>query len=127
MNKLSAIANMKCPRCYEGNLFSTPNAFNIRHLHDMPNQCSHCGLKFTPEPGFYTGAMYVSYAFSVLLFIAYFFVFMIGFQLKATSFLVLYGLSLLLLFPYLFRYSRTLFLHLFYSYEPKAIETHTKT
>lgn len=33
----------------------------------MPAACPVCGMNFMPEPGFYFGAMYVSYAFTVAL------------------------------------------------------------
>lgn len=31
----------------------------------MNETCPHCGVRLEPEPGFYQGAMYVSYAFTV--------------------------------------------------------------
>lgn len=33
----------------------------------MPDHCPECGLSFMPEPGFYYGAMYVSYALTIAL------------------------------------------------------------
>lgn len=33
----------------------------------MEKTCSSCGQNLEPEPSFYTGAMYVSYAFSVAI------------------------------------------------------------
>ena len=35
----------------------------------MYENCSHCGLKYTREVGFWYGAMYVSYAVSVAIFV----------------------------------------------------------
>ncbi|MBU6274968.1 MAG: DUF983 domain-containing protein, partial [Bacteroidetes bacterium] len=31
----------------------------------MHDDCPHCGFHFEIEPGFFWGAMYISYAFSV--------------------------------------------------------------
>ena len=31
----------------------------------MNETCPHCGVGFEPEPGFYQGAMFVGYAFTV--------------------------------------------------------------
>lgn len=31
----------------------------------MNSTCPHCGVMLQPEPGFYQGAMYVSYAFGL--------------------------------------------------------------
>lgn len=120
MKKSMAILSMKCPRCNEGDLFTNRTIFPLSQLHSMPDRCTSCGLKFNPEPGFYTGAMYVSYAINIALFISSFFVLYIGLKINVVSFLVGYGITLLVLSPYIFRYSRTLFIHLFYSYEPKA-------
>ena len=36
----------------------------------MNPHCDHCGQSFMPEPGFYYGAMYVSYAFYVAVVVA---------------------------------------------------------
>lgn len=127
MKKSMAILSMKCPRCNEGDLFINHSPFPLSQLHRMPDRCTSCGLKFNPEPGFYTGAMYVSYAINIGLFISSFFVLYIGLKINVISFLVGYGLTLLVLSPYIFRYSRTLFIHLFYSYEPKAKEDYLKS
>jgi len=122
-----AILSMQCPRCYEGALFTQQSVFPLSQLHKMPDHCPSCGLKFNPEPGFYTGAMYVSYGLSVGLFILSFFTLYIGFKVHVMTFLMTYGLSLLLLSPFLFRYSRTLYIHLFYSYEPEAKQAYLKS
>lgn len=126
MKKTFAIVQMKCPRCYEGNLYTYRNPLLLSHLHEMPDQCAECGLHFRPEPGFYTGAMYVSYGLSVGLFVLFFFVLHIGLHVDGIPFLLSYGVSMLLLFPFLFRYSRALYIHLFYQYEPGAKERYVR-
>ncbi len=79
----------------------------------MNEYCPHCGLRFEVEPGFFFGAMYISYAFSVALFT------IIGVALSVLGdypiyyYIIAIILSVLLLFPLMFRYSRILFLHLF--------------
>jgi uncharacterized protein (DUF983 family) len=126
MKKTFAIVQMKCPRCYEGHLYTYANPLLLSHLHEMPEQCSECGLHFRPEPGFYTGAMYVSYGLSVGLFVLFFFVLHIALGVDGLAFLLSYGMSMLLLFPFLFRYSRALYIHLFYHYEPDAKARYVK-
>lgn len=118
---------MNCPRCHEGKLFSNKSFLPLGELHKMPDHCSSCGLKFNPEPGFYTGAMYVSYAINVALFIAAFFTMIIALDMDIIPFLVGYGAVLLVLSPLVFRYSRVLYLYLFYSYEPKAKQEYLKS
>jgi uncharacterized protein (DUF983 family) len=77
----------------------------------MPDRCSHCGLNYNPEPGFFYGAMFVSYAiwgwFSIFFCLA--FVFYLGWSVNAT-FALLIGISSLF-FVWLFRISRSLWIH----------------
>lgn len=56
-----AMLGQKCPRCHQGNMF-THGMYNLAHYTEMPLACPVCGLAFEPEPGFYIGAMYISYA-----------------------------------------------------------------
>jgi uncharacterized protein (DUF983 family) len=55
---LLAMRVQKCPRCHQGHLF-THGMYT-----EIPPACPVCGLSFEPEPGFYIGAMYISYAFT---------------------------------------------------------------
>ena len=89
----------------------------------MHENCPACGLKYEREPGFFIGAMYVNYAFSVAIIIA------VGASLTIFKVYNLYifmftvlGIILLLL-PFLFRYSRILYLHWFggVSYDATAL------
>jgi len=73
----------------------------------MPEYCPACGLKFEREPGFYFGAMYVGYAFSVAYLTAVYVAFEVlypGFELWMyfTSAIT----SLLVFTPVIFRVSR---------------------
>jgi uncharacterized protein (DUF983 family) len=50
----------RCPRCGRGPIFRAPLVMN--------EQCPECGLSFgRGEPGYFTGAMYVSYGLSIPL------------------------------------------------------------
>ncbi len=88
--------------------------YDLARYDKMPRACPHCGLVFDIEPGFYTGAMYVSYAFSMIIFLAVgaalFFIFndpSIWIYAACTF------LCTLIIYPLSFRYSRVLYLHLF--------------
>jgi len=59
-----ALLDLRCPRCHEGKLFST-SAFNVTRFAQMPAQCPICAQSFEPEPGFYFGSMYITFAFNV--------------------------------------------------------------
>ena len=119
MNKAGAIISSKCPRCHQGDIFKT-SAFNLLAFYKMNPQCSECGLHYEREPGFFFGAMYISYAFSVAIFVAV----GVGLSFLGDFSLEIYLLAIIgviaLLLPFLFRYSRILFLYLFggVDYEP---------
>ncbi|MDU0371969.1 DUF983 domain-containing protein [Hymenobacter endophyticus] len=63
-----ALLDLRCPRCHQGPLFSYP-AYYITKYAMMPDACPVCAQRYEPEPGFYWGAMFVSYAFSVACFV----------------------------------------------------------
>src|ERR1700758_311318 len=56
-DRLAAIARQRCPVCLEGRMF--------RGLFTMNTTCPVCGHRFEREPGFFQGAMYVSYTLGV--------------------------------------------------------------
>lgn len=57
----------KCPRCHEGDLFVKNNPYDLKFLGKMPSSCPVCGQSYSPEPGFYFGASYVSYALTIVI------------------------------------------------------------
>lgn len=107
---LKDIAQGKCPRCRNGEMFEAP-PYNYLKFHKMHDQCPVCHQTFHPEPGFYFGAMYVSYAFSVawVLGVSLILVATDTFTLVRAS--VIIGLGVILLLPFMFQYSRILFLY----------------
>ena len=107
-----AILQGKCPRCRKGEIFSFPLK-DIRHFSEMNKQCPHCGVWFEPEPGFYQGAMFVSYALIVMLFVVISLALYVCGVRSEIVFAVTSLCSVVLLSPINFRYSRVLFLHLF--------------
>lgn len=67
-SKLYSIILMKCPKCHEGRFFVN-HPYNLSKTGETLKECSVCGQNYSPEPGFYFGAMYVSYALGVALFV----------------------------------------------------------
>src|SRR5262249_28364345 len=60
------IAHQRCPRCRLGQVFKEP-IFRIYALRlpKMYDRCPVCNLKFEREPGYFLGAMYISYIVGV--------------------------------------------------------------
>ena len=109
--------NGKCPRCGQGQVFASTNPFNLRKMNSTNQQCSQCQLDFIPEVGFYWGATYMSYtitvAFSCLTFAISALIF--GLMRSLSLYYVLVnGILLFLLSPLFFRFSRMIWLWLFY-------------
>ncbi len=65
MRKISNVIAGKCPCCHKGDVFEKTTARNIFKIPKMRNNCNSCGYAFTREPGFFFGAMYVSYGLVV--------------------------------------------------------------
>lgn len=80
----------------------------------MHKHCPNCGMRFEIEPGFFIGAMYVSYAMSVgLVFVVGLLVYNIFNDPSLWVYLVAVALMLVALLPATFRYSRVLYLYWF--------------
>ncbi len=108
--------NNKCPRCRQGKIFTEP--LDFKNPLSMPARCQYCDLRTEPEPGFYYGALMVSYIVSsfMLLSITLLLVFYFGWSENAA-----FGLMLFLaVISYLkiLRGSRSMWLHLMVKHDP---------
>lgn len=65
MATIKKILTNKCPNCGEGHIYSDKNIYFNFSNNKMHKECSECGYKFEKEPGFFFGAMYISYALSI--------------------------------------------------------------
>jgi uncharacterized protein (DUF983 family) len=54
----------RCPRCRVGNIFHHSIFLGFPKMHES---CSVCHLRYEREPGYFLGAMYISYALAVPL------------------------------------------------------------
>jgi uncharacterized protein (DUF983 family) len=109
---LQALLKKLCPKCREGRMFKT-SSYNMLHFMEMNERCPHCNVMLEPEPGFYQGAMYVGYAFSVALVVMVSLLVMI-FNIQSTwiSVGIVAALAIITI-PVNFRFSRVLFLYMF--------------
>jgi uncharacterized protein (DUF983 family) len=112
MSRGSALLSGKCPACREGDIFKYPLK-QIKRFAEMNKNCPHCGSTLEPEPGFYFGAMFVSYALSVVLFIAIWLLLYIFWDPSDMMYVIIIGSGAVLFTPVSFRVSRVLFLYWF--------------
>src|SRR5713226_6085669 len=61
---LRSILQQRCPRCRIGGIF---HYSVFRGFPKMCERCSICDLKFEREPGYFLGAMYLSFGLGVLI------------------------------------------------------------
>ncbi|WP_169684495.1 DUF983 domain-containing protein [Marinigracilibium pacificum] len=92
----------------------------------MHDKCSCCGQSFEVEPGFYFGAMYISYAFIVALFVATSLILRVLFDPSLIYYLITLPIVSVILMPLIFRFSRTLYLYLVggIKYDPDRVIQH---
>ena len=100
----------KCPRCRQGKIFKF-SPFNYLKFYKMNDHCPQCGQTFHPEPGFYFGAMYISYAFSVAWFVGATIFLLIIDQFSLKNALIVVSVGIIILLPPIFQYSRILYLY----------------
>ena len=108
-----ALLSLRCPRCHQGKLFSY-SALNLSKFARMPDKCPDCGQTFEPEPGFYFGSMYITFAFNVATVLVVGVLLYYLFNNPDTWVYVTVVTVITLLFtPVILRYSRALMLYLF--------------
>ena len=123
-SKFYSILKGKCPRCHEGDMFENKNPYYLKKTMAMHNECQVCGQKFNPEPGFYFGAMYVSYGIGVALFVATWVAILI--LAPASHPAVIFAWVLVVVFllaPISFRLSRKIWINLFIKYEGDSLKS----
>ncbi len=88
----------------------------------MYEHCPVCGQDYEPEPGFYYGAMFISYIITgwFCLGVVAFFRWILGWSLL-NSFLMLFLIGGVL-FVYFYRLSRAIWLSMNVKYDPKKRE-----
>jgi uncharacterized protein (DUF983 family) len=111
-----SILKCKCPKCREGKVFTQSNAYHPK-FGDTEPTCNNCGLRFEMEQGFWYGAMYISYAFGVAIAIPIMVILSYLTELEIYEIAFIVMLVLILSMPLLFRYSRSVWLHIFVRYD----------
>ncbi len=89
----------------------------------MPSMCPVCQLNYEPEPAFYTGAMYVSYALQVALFTTIYVALRVLFNPSLEVYLAAMISLPVLLAPVTLRLSRSIYINFFHSYQPDRSQT----
>lgn len=113
-----SIFQFKCPHCHEGEFFVDRNPYHLSTAGDLLDRCPVCERAYTPEPGFYYGGMYVAYALAVATGTSIFVATLVlwpSASVAAKAILVVLGL--LVLAPWLYAISKTMWANLFMRYK----------
>ena len=123
--KAYSILKNKCPRCQEGKIFDY-HPYNLLKIGKMKTHCDHCNLKYSREPGFFFGAAYISYMLNVAFGVAGFVATRVLMGPSSWQlYLAVVVVILLGMFPITFVWSRTIWLNMFFSYQP-GVKTELK-
>ena len=114
--KLYSIFNNKCPKCHQGDFFVTKSAYEKDFI-KMHDKCEHCGEIFNKEVGFFYGAMYVSYGVNIMIGMALFLLMVLILKLELLIFLLSFLGLVVVLFPWVMRISRLIYINLFVKFD----------
>jgi uncharacterized protein (DUF983 family) len=118
----SSTLSCRCPRCREGKLFQHGTTINFKKNMLMNKECPVCNQPTEIEVGFYYGTSYVSYLLAVIIcvisLLAWWLI--IGLSTSDNRFFYWLGFNAVLLIvlqPWLMRYSRSLWISWFVRYD----------
>ena len=112
LNFVKGIYQEKCPNCGGGHVFEKRTGiFKIPKMHE---KCVECDYRFDREPGYFIGAMYLSYGLAIFQgMIAYLLCSFLFPNMTIEWVLLIVILPVLILSKKNFKWSRILYIHIF--------------
>lgn len=111
-SRFISVIREKCPHCGKAHVFKKGGS--LFKMPEMNEYCESCHYHFDREPGYFLGAMYISYGIAVAAAIATFLVCHFLFpQMPTVLIPVLIGFVILLIARKNYKISRVLYIHLF--------------
>ncbi|WP_339629859.1 DUF983 domain-containing protein [uncultured Maribacter sp.] len=121
-SKLYSIIFLKCPRCHKGE-FLEANPYKLSNFNKVKERCPQCDLKYSIEPSFYTGSMYVSYGVGIAVAVAvYVLTLIFGLQLKISTLFAVIVVSLILAMPWIAAVSKSIWANIFFKFDKKIAQ-----
>jgi uncharacterized protein (DUF983 family) len=113
---LGGILNKRCPKCRRGRVF--------RSLWKMNENCPVCGLDFDRgDPGYFTGAMYASYAIAIpLLALVTLVLYLLLSSWSLFGLVMLASILCTPLVPWIWHYSRVMWIYFDRYFDPEGEE-----
>ncbi len=104
MSLVKDILTLRCPVCRKAPIFRGPYA--------MHAECPNCGTKHTREQGYFLGALIFAYVFGAVLMIPTIVILVTVYQMELPELLIIPAVQTILLDPFLFVYSRVIWMYL---------------
>lgn len=121
-SKLYSVFTFKCPKCQEGPFFES-HPYNLKKLGEVKVNCPKCKADYVQEPGFYFGAMYVSYALGTGIFVCIWFLYDLLFPESSIWFVIsLIIFLIIVLGPLIFSLSKIIWANMFIHYEKDILK-----
>jgi hypothetical protein len=112
LRRILKLVQGKCPNCEEEDIFNKSGNIFLLRPPKMPKQCSSCSHIYELEPGYFFGAMYVSYGLSVAELVGTYIITQFFVEDITVIFIIL-CLTILLLSFFNFKYSRIIWMYMF--------------
>ncbi|WP_298474109.1 DUF983 domain-containing protein [uncultured Maribacter sp.] len=115
--KLYSILFLKCPKCHEG-AFLEANPYKLNKFNKVKKNCPSCNLKYSIEPSFYYGSMYVSYGVGIAVAVAVYALTQLlglGFSLFEIFISIIVGLVISM--PYIGAVSKSIWANIFFKFD----------
>lgn len=125
-SKLNSILTGSCPKCHEESMYLDQNPYNLGNIYKMHEKCSHCGTKYSIEPSFFYGAMYVSYGLGVAFAVAAFIISFVFFGSTLMTSFIAIVITLIVMMPVIMRLARNIWINMFISFD-KNYKQHKET
>jgi uncharacterized protein (DUF983 family) len=110
MNVMQQVIGGKCPICNQEKVFSSNGNILLLKAPKMNDACGKCGHHYETEPGFFFGAMFVSYAFVVAELVLMYLLIFNWIETTEIQIGILFGTILMASF-FNFKYSRLVWLY----------------
>jgi uncharacterized protein (DUF983 family) len=112
LNFVLRVFQEKCPHCGEGHVFEKNTG--VFKMPVMNERCSECDYRFNREPGYFIGAMYLSYGLAILqgILAFVFFSFLLP-NMTIEWVVVAVTLPMFIMAKKNFKWSRILYIHIF--------------
>lgn len=113
INKFVEIVTCQCPNCGQSSIYYKKKA-GFFNLPIMKEHCDKCNFKLNGEPGYFLGAMFVSYGLAVLQGIVTFLLLKVVLKIESLP-IIIAGIMVVIILMSMFNYklSRVIWMNVF--------------